>query len=47
LYEWPEEELAKYRAAVKSGWTAFATTPEAEALLASHISFLTQMGLMK
>ncbi|MFY0682683.1 MAG: TRAP transporter substrate-binding protein [Thalassovita sp.] len=47
LYEWPEEELAKYRAAVKSGWTEFATTPEAKSLLESHINFLTDMGLMK
>lgn len=47
LYEWSEEELNKYRSAVKSGWTEFATTPEAKALLASHISFLTDLGLMK
>ncbi len=47
LYEWPEEELAKYRSAVKSGWTEFATTPEAKALLQSHIDFLTELGLMK
>ena len=47
LYEWPESELAQYREAVKAGWTAFATTPEAEALLESHIAFLTQMGLLK
>lgn len=47
LYEWPEEELNQYRAAVKSGWTEFATTPEAKALLESHIGFLTELGLMK
>ena len=47
LYEWPEEELAKYRAAVKSGWTEFATTPEAKSLLKSHIDFLIDLGLMK
>ena len=47
LYEWPESELAQYREAVKAGWTSFATTPEAEALLESHIAFLTQMGLLK
>ena len=47
LYEWSEEELGKYRAAVKAGWTEFATTPEAKALLKSHIDFLTEQGLMK
>ncbi|KMW56815.1 TRAP-type C4-dicarboxylate transport system, periplasmic component [Candidatus Rhodobacter oscarellae] len=46
LYAWSEEELNKYRAAVKAGWTEFATTPEAKALLDSHISFLVGMGLM-
>ncbi len=47
LYEWSEEELNKYRAAVKAGWTEFASTPEAKSLLESHITFLTEMGLMK
>lgn len=47
LYEWSETELNKYRAAVKSGWTEFATTPEAKALLENHIAFLTDLGLMK
>ena len=47
LYEWSPEELAKYRAAVKAGWTEFATTPESKALLQSHIDFLTELGAMK
>ena len=47
LYEWSPEELAKYRDAVQKGWTEFATTPEAKALLASHISFLRDLGAMK
>ena len=47
LYEWTPEELAKYRAAVQAGWTEFATTPEAKALLDSHISFLKDLGAMK
>ncbi|MEM6615817.1 MAG: TRAP transporter substrate-binding protein [Pseudomonadota bacterium] len=46
LYEWSPEELAKYRQAVKAGWTEFATTPEAKELLDSHISFLTDLGAM-
>lgn len=47
LYEWAPEELAKYREAVQKGWTEFATTPEAKALLESHISFLKDLGAMK
>ncbi|NKB77936.1 MAG: C4-dicarboxylate ABC transporter substrate-binding protein [Gammaproteobacteria bacterium] len=47
LYEWSPEELAKYRDAVQQGWTEFATTPEAKALLESHISFLKDLGAMK
>ncbi|WP_420861202.1 TRAP transporter substrate-binding protein [Algirhabdus cladophorae] len=47
LYEWSPEELAKYREAVKIGWTEFATTPEAKTMLDSHISFLTDLGAMK
>ena len=47
LYEWSPEELAKYRAAVQAGWTEFATTPEAKALLESHIGFLKDLGAMK
>ena len=46
LYAWSDEELNKYRAAVKAGWTEFATTPESQALLNSHIDFLVGMGLM-
>ena len=47
LYEWTPEELAKYRDAVQKGWTEFATTPEAKALLESHIGFLKALGAMK
>ena len=47
LYEWSPEELAKFRSAVKAGWTEFATTPEAKALLQSHIDFLVGLGAMK
>ena len=46
LYEWSPEELGKFRQAVKAGWTEFATTPEAKALLNSHIAFLTDLGAM-
>lgn len=46
LYTWSDEELNKFRAAVKAGWTEFATTPEAQQMLQSHIDFLVGMGLM-
>ena len=47
LYEWSPEELSKFRAAVKAGWTEFATTPEAKALLQHHIDFLVGIGAMQ
>lgn len=47
LYEWSPEEMGKYRAAVQAGWTEFATTPEAKALLESHLNFLRDMGAME
>ena len=47
LYEWSAEELGKFREAVQKGWTEFATTPEAKALLKSHIDFLKGLGAMK
>ena len=47
LYEWTPEELAKYRAAVQAGWTEFATTDSAKALLNSHIDFLRDLGAMQ
>ena len=47
MYAWPEEELAKYRAAVQSAWVDFATTPESQALLDSHLNFLRSIGAME
>jgi len=47
LYEWSPEELNKFRSAVKKGWTEFATTPEAKALLKSHVDFLVDLGAME
>ena len=47
MYEWPAEETAKYREAVQSAWTDYATTPEAEALLGSHLNFLRGIGAME
>ncbi|KNG95631.1 TRAP transporter substrate-binding protein [Pseudaestuariivita atlantica] len=46
LYTWNEEELGKFRDAVKKGWEEFATTPEAKELLGSHVAFLQGIGAM-
>lgn len=46
LYNWSEEDMAAYRSAVQTAWGEFATTPEAEALLGSHLDFLRSIGAM-
>lgn len=47
MYEWAPEEMAKYRAAVQSAWVDFATTPESQAMLDSHLNFLRELGAME
>ncbi len=44
---WSAEDLATFRDAAQSAWGEFATTPEAKALVESHISYLSQLGLVK
>ena len=46
-YEWSPEEMAKYRSAVQSAWVDFATTPESQAMLDSHLNFLRGLGAME
>ncbi|PWJ19229.1 TRAP transporter substrate-binding protein [Jannaschia seohaensis] len=46
LSQWSPEDLATFRAAAQATWPEFATTPEAEALVASHMAYLTQLGLV-
>ena len=46
LSQWAPEELAKFRAAAQATWPEFATTPEAQALVDSHMAYLTQLGLV-
>ncbi|MBM2577843.1 TRAP transporter substrate-binding protein [Jannaschia sp. Os4] len=43
---WSPEDLAEFRAAAQATWPEFATTPEAEALVESHIAYLTQLGIV-
>ena len=47
LWQWSEEDLQKFRDAAQATWPEFATTPEAKALVASHIAYLSQLGLVK
>ncbi|WP_215906044.1 TRAP transporter substrate-binding protein [Thalassobaculum litoreum] len=47
LYAWSDEDLQKFRDAAQSAWKDFATTPEAKALVESHLTYLRQLGLVK
>ena len=46
IYDWSPEDRAKFKAAAQATWPEFATTPEAEALVASHIEFLKSIGVI-
>ncbi len=46
IHEWPPEELQKFRDAAQATWPEFATTPEAKALVDSHLEYLGQLGLV-
>ena len=46
LWQWSEEDLQMFRDAAQATWPEFATTPEAKALVASHIGYLTELGLV-
>ncbi|MEM9970618.1 MAG: TRAP transporter substrate-binding protein [Pseudomonadota bacterium] len=47
MYEWSPEEMGKYRAAVQAAWVDFATTPESQKMLDSHLNFLRGLGAME
>ncbi|WP_223425658.1 TRAP transporter substrate-binding protein [Tateyamaria pelophila] len=46
LSQWEAEELQKFRDAAQSTWPEFADTPEAKALVESHMAYLTQLGFV-
>ncbi|MGB3555263.1 MAG: TRAP transporter substrate-binding protein [Jannaschia sp.] len=46
LSAWSDEDLQTFRDAAQATWPEFATTPEAEALVQSHLEYLTQLGLV-
>lgn len=43
---WSAEDLQAFRDVAQETWGEFATTPEAKALVDSHIAYLTQLGLV-
>lgn len=47
LYAWSDEDLQKFRNAAQAAWVDFATTPEAKALVESHLTYLRQLGLVQ
>ena len=47
LYAWAPDDLQKFRDAAQASWPEFATTPEAKALVESHLGYLRQLGLAK
>jgi len=47
LYTWSDEDRQKFRDAAQASWGEFATTPEAKALVESHLTYLRQLGLAK
>jgi TRAP-type mannitol/chloroaromatic compound transport system substrate-binding protein len=47
LYEWAQEDRQAFRDAAQASWPEFATTPEAKALVESHLGYLRQLGLAK
>ncbi|MEM8729594.1 MAG: TRAP transporter substrate-binding protein [Pseudomonadota bacterium] len=46
LHQWAPEDLQTFRDAAQATWPEFATTPEAKALVESHMNYLTQLGLV-
>jgi TRAP-type mannitol/chloroaromatic compound transport system substrate-binding protein len=46
LHNWSDEDKGAFRAAAQATWPEFATTPEAEALVQSHMEYLGQLGLV-
>jgi TRAP-type mannitol/chloroaromatic compound transport system substrate-binding protein len=47
LYIWAPEDRQIFRDAAQASWSEFATTPEAKALVESHLGYLRQLGLAK
>ncbi|MFK7876554.1 MAG: TRAP transporter substrate-binding protein [Paracoccaceae bacterium] len=46
LSQWAPADLQEFRNAAQATWPEFADTPEAKALVESHLSYLKQLGLV-
>ena len=47
LWDWSAADRAKYKEAARASWPDFATTPEAKALVESHLAFLKKIGVIQ
>ena len=46
IYDWSVEDRNAFKAAAQKSWPEFATTPEAKALVESHLGYLGALGLV-
>ncbi|WP_299304589.1 TRAP transporter substrate-binding protein [uncultured Litoreibacter sp.] len=46
IYDWSREDRQQFRKVAQETWVEFATTPEAKALVDSHLAYLGQLGLV-
>jgi len=46
LHSWAEADMQAFRDAAQATWPDYATTPEAKALVASHLAYMGQLGLV-
>jgi TRAP-type C4-dicarboxylate transport system substrate-binding protein len=46
ISDWSAEDRRKFHGAAQASWSEFATTPEAEDLVASHKAYLKSLGLL-
>jgi len=44
---WSDEDLQEFRNVAQATWPEFATTPEAKALVESHLAYLNELGLVQ
>lgn len=47
VHAWSDEDLQAFRNVAQETWPEFATTPEAKALVESHIAYLKELGLVQ
>ena len=47
LYDWSPEDRQKFKKAARDTWPEFATTPEAKALVDSHMAYLKSIGVVE